>query len=357
MERQIVDLTSRLVAIPTHETASDAQALLAERMTALGFDCNLHEIFPGHANLVAVRGTGGPLLCSHVDVHPPHAHHDPWTATHIAGTLVGRGVVDAKGQIAALVAAAAAVPDAPAIVLITSDEETTGFGSQRATLPAGLDRSAGGVVLEPTSFVACTAQAGCIELALRVSAQPSHAYATDRATSAIDVLQGAIDALRECAFLRRRHPRLPAPDLLTSTLGAGEHPWRTPAHATATVALGLVPGLDPSTALEEATETLDALATVWRTEGITLAYDVLDSSDAIEISEDLPVVHRLLRSGAIAVGGMSSWTDASNLLLHPGLPCVVFGAGELTTAHSDRESVAVSDLVRLGGVLARFLAG
>jgi acetylornithine deacetylase/succinyl-diaminopimelate desuccinylase-like protein len=52
---------------------------------------------------------------------------------------------------------------------------------------------------------------------------------------------------------------------------------------------------------------------------------------------------------------MPSWTDAAYLYLKHGLPCVVFGAGELTTAHSDLETVAVSDLVRLTDALRALL--
>jgi acetylornithine deacetylase/succinyl-diaminopimelate desuccinylase-like protein len=52
---------------------------------------------------------------------------------------------------------------------------------------------------------------------------------------------------------------------------------------------------------------------------------------------------------------MPSWTDAGNLLVHHGVPCVVFGAGDLATAHSDHETVRADDLVRLAETLARVL--
>jgi acetylornithine deacetylase/succinyl-diaminopimelate desuccinylase-like protein len=54
-------------------------------------------------------------------------------------------------------------------------------------------------------------------------------------------------------------------------------------------------------------------------------------------------------------GGMRSWTDAANLLEYHGLPCLIFGAGELWPAHSDDEWVDLADLVRLSQILASFL--
>jgi acetylornithine deacetylase/succinyl-diaminopimelate desuccinylase-like protein len=52
---------------------------------------------------------------------------------------------------------------------------------------------------------------------------------------------------------------------------------------------------------------------------------------------------------------MPSWTDAGHLLTKHDQPCVVFGAGALASAHSDRESVAIGDLVRLSEILSRVL--
>jgi acetylornithine deacetylase/succinyl-diaminopimelate desuccinylase-like protein len=52
---------------------------------------------------------------------------------------------------------------------------------------------------------------------------------------------------------------------------------------------------------------------------------------------------------------MPSWTDAGNLLVHHGIAAVVFGAGDLASAHSDNESIRVEDLARLSTVLARLL--
>ena len=64
-------------------------------------------------------------------------------------------------------------------------------------------------------------------------------------------------------------------------------------------------------------------------------------------------------AGAMGVefepAGMPSWTDAGNLMTKHDLSCVVFGAGDLRSAHSDYETVAVADLVRLSEILERLL--
>ncbi len=350
-------LVGELVAIPTHEREQEAQELLAEHLSAAGFACALQAIEPGRPNLVASRGVGGPFVCSHVDAHPPHAHPNPFTCRRDGEFLLGRGALDAKGQIAALVAAVEAVPDAPATVVITCDEEGRGKGSELLELDDVLRPEGGGVVLEPTAFHICAAQAGAIELRVRARTEGSHAYARD-GVSALGVLDGTLDALRSCSFLQLRDPRLPAPQLHVTVLRAGEHPWRTPAAATVECALDLVGDCELATAVAEIEDVAETAGRAWAARGATVEAEVVDVSEPVGVRDDLPVVGRLQRAAGtpLPFGGMPSWTDAGNLLVHHAIPCVVFGAGELTSAHSDRERVRLDDLVRLAEILAAFVA-
>ena len=110
------------------------QALLAERLTPLGFDCE-SMVFGDVTNLWARRGTSGPLLCfaGHTDVVPPGAldewHSDPFVPRFSDGLMYGRGTADMKGSLAAMIVALEQfVADHPdhkgsLAMLITSDEE------------------------------------------------------------------------------------------------------------------------------------------------------------------------------------------------------------------------------------------
>ena len=117
-------------------TPDDAgcQALLAERITPLGFRCEAF-VVNGVSNLWARRGDVRPLFCfaGHTDVVPAGLldqwQSDPFVPTERDGYLYGRGAADMKSSIAAFVVAAEAFlagrPDAPGSIalLITSDEE------------------------------------------------------------------------------------------------------------------------------------------------------------------------------------------------------------------------------------------
>jgi succinyl-diaminopimelate desuccinylase len=116
----------------------NCQALLAERLAAIGFDCETLAS-GGVTNLWAVkRGTDGPAgkllaFAGHTDVVPTGPLGEwtspPFTPTHRDGKLYGRGAADMKTSLAAFVVSSEEFVAAhPAhrgslAFLITSDEE------------------------------------------------------------------------------------------------------------------------------------------------------------------------------------------------------------------------------------------
>ena len=130
-----VDLALQLIARKSL-TPEDGgcQALMAERLTALGFHIE-HLRYGLVDNLWAVRGSGGPTLCfaGHTDVvptgPPEEWHSDPFAPEIRADLLYGRGAADMKSGLAAMITATEAfVGEQPKhhgtiAFLITSDEE------------------------------------------------------------------------------------------------------------------------------------------------------------------------------------------------------------------------------------------
>ncbi|MCX7663487.1 MAG: M20/M25/M40 family metallo-hydrolase, partial [Tepidimonas fonticaldi] len=135
-------LTEALIRRPS-VTPDDAgcQALLAERLTALGFACETIASGPDDfrvTNLWALRPGASPdapvlVFAGHTDVVPTGPlerwHSDPFAPTIRDGKLYGRGASDMKASLAAMVVACEAFLRAhptPALsigFLLTSDEE------------------------------------------------------------------------------------------------------------------------------------------------------------------------------------------------------------------------------------------
>jgi acetylornithine deacetylase/succinyl-diaminopimelate desuccinylase-like protein len=137
---EATQLLRRLIAFNTVNPPGnelEAQRFLGNELEQAGFECELLGASPDRPNLVArLRGvTPGKTLCylSHVDTvlaNPEEWSVDPWSGELRDGYVWGRGALDMKGQVAAEVAAAAALARSgwrPAagelLVVVTCDEE------------------------------------------------------------------------------------------------------------------------------------------------------------------------------------------------------------------------------------------
>lgn len=144
----VVDFLQQLIACPS-VTPDDAgcQQLISDRLSKLGFKCESMR-FEDVDNLWARYGTESPLFvfAGHTDVVPPGPSADwttpPFQADIRQDVMYGRGAVDMKGALAAMVIAVEAFiqqhPDFPGSIafLITSDEEAHAINGTQKVMQA-----------------------------------------------------------------------------------------------------------------------------------------------------------------------------------------------------------------------------
>jgi acetylornithine deacetylase/succinyl-diaminopimelate desuccinylase-like protein len=147
LTEEATELLRKLVRFDTVNPPGDeraAQEHLAGVLASAGFECELLGAEPGRPNLVArLRAVdadpadSGPTLCylGHVDTVLANSEewsHDPWSGDLAEGCLWGRGAIDMKSQVAAEVAAAAALarsgwrPARGELLIVTVVDEETG---------------------------------------------------------------------------------------------------------------------------------------------------------------------------------------------------------------------------------------
>jgi len=309
----------------------------------MGFEVISEPVLPGRPNLYAVRGRPGYLLATHVDTVPAWGHPvEGFTVKD--GTAYGRGVVDPKGQIAALLTALERT-SAPAFVALFVDEEKGGKGSESFRDPWGMDLM-GAVVLEPTELRICNLQLGSVEFEAEVRGEETHGATYD----------GGKNAILRCAELLRDLGELPflaGRGITVGRIEGGRDPQVTPDHCKFTADIPVPPGVKVEDALDE------VLATLGR---YGAEYTLLSVDEPTETSPDSPVAQDLLKAAAgtlkrpVSFGVMSAWTDAANLSKN-GMPTVVFGAGSLALCHTKRENINIRELSVLSEILIRFLEG
>ena len=146
MSAYLYEVLERLVAFDTVSSNSDVPAMefLAERLTAHGFNVDLHRIEVAgtpQLNLIAWAGPPHPdglSISGHLDT-VPYAGQPGWTRDPLklgvdADRVWGRGTSDMKGFLAECVAAAAVLDlralKRPLVFIFTSDEEVGCLGAQ-----------------------------------------------------------------------------------------------------------------------------------------------------------------------------------------------------------------------------------
>ncbi|HFE51977.1 MAG TPA: M20 family peptidase [Bacteroidetes bacterium] len=351
-DARILERLRKLAAIPSPTGEEKVvQEWLAGELNALGLETVFDEVLPNRPNLYARRGQAQFLIATHVDTVPAWGHPDGFGATLRDNRVCGRGVVDTKGQIAALLAALEALDRAvPVALAFFVDEENEAKGSEafRWPWPEHLE---GAVVLEPTELGVATAQAGTFELVVHVAGTASHGATFRETDNAILRALDLIAELRALPFWRSSNGRFGRLGVNVGRIEGGLDVQLTPDRCVFQIDLPVLPehGLDA---------VRDGVLRVLEKWGAR--YEVHHHDPPFVTPADSSVVRLLTNAYEQALGarpefvGMSAWTDAQNLVKH-GLPSVILGAGRLAVAHTPAECLRVEDLSRLRLVLQRFL--
>jgi acetylornithine deacetylase/succinyl-diaminopimelate desuccinylase-like protein len=220
-----VALLQRLLRINTVNPPGNeepAQELLAETLTDAGFECRLLAAEPGRPNLVArLRGErSGQTLCllGHVDTVPADPSEwsfDPWAGDVVDGEIRGRGAQDMKDQVAAEVAAAAALghdgwrpTSGDLLVVATADEEMGAEAGAQWLCREHPDavrsdyvlNEGGGVAFELDGrryYTLCVGEKGVFRFLLRTHGRAGHASVPALGDNALLKLAPLLERMRE----------------------------------------------------------------------------------------------------------------------------------------------------------------
>ncbi|WP_049980301.1 M20/M25/M40 family metallo-hydrolase [Halolamina rubra] len=332
-------------------------------------DAGLEPRVDAAGNVRASRGSGRPHLVfnTHLDTVSPHVPYE-----RDGDTIHGRGACDAKGSLAALLAAFLdADIDAGTLTLaITPDEELLSTGAHALltgeVAPGGPGETGASVdplgaelpdpdafvVGEPTGLDVCTAARGRFEGTIAVEGTAAHAASPEsgvNAVSAAGALLGALETFDDVDA----HPQLGEATLVPTGIDGGESTNQVPAGCEITVDRRSVP---PETAagfrraleahLRAALEGADASVSFSLTERET------PFLEAFATDPDAPVVDALADAAAAAGegagvgerGAVRPFGAATEASYFAPAPTVVFGPGRLAddegaVAHAEREYV------------------
>ena len=366
LELELAQQLIRLRSTPESRGEHLVAELLADRLEAAGFQTSLHTYGDHHSNVVARWGRPDrPAVClsGHLDtvtVVEEDWRFDPYEAQVVGSRLYGRGAVDMKTGVAALVHAAemyvASSPPtaAPIALVLTAQEEVGSLGaSALAGEPDLLPESKFLLIAEPTSNQPVLGHRGALWLNLVAHGRSCHGSTPDLGENAIDKLVDGLRLVRDwCKENTTSHEVLGERTLNIGRIDGGVLRNIVPDRAVAE--------LDFRTPLKDEQETLaDTLATL------------LNDRVSVESVLSLPPVYteptdpmvelvREVVSRHIDLAGGPAvarfFTDASVLTAALGtVPTVICGPGSPDQAHVVDEWCEVSEVATASAIYVDLL--
>jgi len=310
----IVALTRALVDIDsTTGRETEAGTFLAEYLRGLGFSVTTQPVDSSRFNVLATSGAPELVFSTHFDCVPP------FFPSRIEGDrLYGRGSCDAKGILAAQVAAAHGLRrdgETRVGLLFVVGEERGSDGAKKANTAADGCRFL--VNGEPTDSRLGLATRGMLRLKLRASGRAAHSSFPELGESAIDKLVDALVALRSI--------ELPSDPVLGRT------------HYT----VGLISGGVAPNVVSPSAEAEVMFRTVSDGVDVRNAVRPLESRVTIDHVLEAPPVRLTTVPGFEAVA--FPYTTDIPFLPAWGEP-LLFGPGSIHVAHTADEFIAIREL-------------
>jgi acetylornithine deacetylase len=348
---------------PAGAGEAEAARLTADILTQLGLSVDSYEIAPGRWNVVGRlpgQGSGRSLLLNaHLDTVGVEGMADPFSAELRNGRLYGRGSLDMKGSLAAMLGAAKTIVESGVglagdlLVTAVADEEHSSIGMEHLVQTVTAD---GAIVTEPTDMQLCRAHRGFIWYEVETFGRAAHG---SRFAEGIDAnmrmghFLAELHKLEQALLVRPPHPLAGPPSLHAALLHGGSEISMYAAHCLLQMERRIIPGETVAQATAELQAIIDQLAAADPT--FRAEVKATFARYPYALSAEAPIVQTLSQATAGVLGqspthiGQTFWTDAA-LLADAGVETVIMGPTGCGL-HSAEEWVEMHSLYDLAQIL------
>src|SRR5215211_1343319 len=334
-------------------------------------------------NVVGVRSGRGEgrslLLNAHVDTvasgDPETWSRDPFSGEIEGDLLYGRGSCDMKGGLVTYLAALDALSElgielrADVSVAATVGEENGGLGALSTVLRGY--RADAALITEPTQLALVPAQGGSLVFRLEVTGRSAHAAVRDEGVSALEKFVPVFEDLTKLEEERNatlyhplyEHLRNKVP-INVGVVRAGNWASTVPEALVAEGRVGLIPGEEIEPLRELVADRIAAVAgrDPWleanppRLEWFGGQFAPAEVPPDAPICEAVKHAHERVTGERPAVEGVPYGADMRLFIRLGGMPCVMYGAGDVNVAHAPDEHVSITELLTATKTVACLLA-
>lgn len=353
-----VDLLTRMINIYSPSGNEEQISLfLADEMTKLGFKVHRDEV----GNVIGEIGEGSPvvLLCGHMDTvegEIPIRVED--------GQLYGRGSVDAKGPLAAMIVAASKFADGsfPGKILVVGvvDEEGTGKGIQHF-VEEGIQPDFA-IFGEPSGLEKVVfGYKGILTVKVTVETPSGHSAAPWLFDNAIEK---AMDFWKQINRLHMREEKLKSrfysiTSCLTGIKGGNSSASFIPSNCEILVQLRIPPQLTPEQVFEEVKRKIDRYKAT--NPKVTVTLETVDVAKAFEADRRSVIVRALawgIRKTTLNYASFSRKTGTGDMNVLGNalkIPVVTYGPGDSRLDHTPNEHIDLKEYLDSIEVLKKTL--
>jgi acetylornithine deacetylase/succinyl-diaminopimelate desuccinylase family protein len=365
-QEKIISFLKELVRIPSMTgKEKECGKLILQKLCEIGIDAEVYEAEPGRPNIVASYKGALPgkvfHFNGHMDVVPPGDRsewdRDPFSADEMDGWIYGRGTVDMKSGLVAMIMAVdflkrSKIDLAGDISLtIVSDEQWGGAKGTRYLLDKGVVKGDFGISGESTNMKIEVATKGIFQAEITTLGKSAH---SGRPWFGIDAIQKMADLLIEFRELdenlrRREHPLVGPASLTVGMIDGGCATNMVASSCSIKVDRRFLPHETEESIKKELEEVF--LKIKKEDENFRWKFTPTLFFPGMYISPDEFIVRAIskafkeVRGVEPEIGGKLGGTDAAWIYHRLGIPLVHFSAGETNKGGTSEEKVKPQDVI------------
>jgi len=363
-EQEIIDYIEALVKIPSYSGLKNQEKEIAEfihrSLVIEGIDAELIEVEKGRYNIIGtLKGEGAGktlLLTGHTDTVPPYDMKNPFTLKIEENKLYGRGAVDMKGPLACMIFSMIAIKrsgiklNGDVVFAGVIDEEEGSLGTIDL-IERGLKADAA-IVGEPTNLDLCVAHRGLEWFEVQFQGKTVHG---GKQSEGINAILKASNFIQRCEeklipnIMKETHDIIGTSSMNYGTIQGGTQPSTVAGECKLKIDRRWVPGVKYDQVLDDFENIISELKE--QDDEFDCTFNIVKESvmkkgyihEAMEIDLHHPILSMVRESTGRIFNRrpdttfFPAWTDGGLLSSYAKIPTIVFGPGNLESAHSAKE--------------------
>ena len=389
--QELIDLTKDLLRIPSHTGIETQEKEIAAYMLNFfqkhGIHSHLQHVEKERSNVIAfIKGKNSPegkslMLNGHIDTEKPDDMNEAFFGAEMSssqifsgevkqGYIWGRGAVDMKGPVAAmmmtLVVLKRAEQELDGDIVFTGvvGEETRSKGMESLVAceeclgshDITLD---GAVVGEPTDFKYVASHRGLVWLDIKFRGKGAHSGKPQYGINAIEKAVEFLNKVREELYPKlkeRKHAFMGTSVMNIGTIKGGTGQSTVAEEALVRLDRRYVEGETLASVIQEYQDIADEM----KKQDPRIHIEISQTPESVSVLPHPPLNTGMDESIVLAVKHALQrvigyepevhteygWTDGALISNYMNIPTVVFGPGDIALAHTADEKVDINDLVK-----------